>query len=428
MIRVRFPHRLRGSLTAIGATALMVIASTAYAQDLMRIAAVVNDQVISVFDLETRINMAITSSNLENGEEIRRRLATPALRSLIDEALQTQEAERQGIRVSERDMEVALEQIAANNGVEPGGLANYLRQLGISLSTVESQIRAQIAWGKYINQRIRPTIDISEDEIDHELERFLENEGRPEYLVSRISLYFDAQSTEAEILETADSLVTQLRDGASFAAIAAQFSQDSMARNGGDLGWLQEGQSRPQFDAVLATMERGAISAPIRLLDGVHILQLREKRTGSSRVDDAVEVYLSQILIPAEPNEAPGAASARLATAQTISDSVSGCEALNARGDELESSLSGDVGWVKLRDLPEEFRDAVGALAVGQASDPMTTGAGVHVLMACERRDPSAEIDMRDVIYERIASQRLAIIERRLLRDLRRAAFVDLRI
>ena len=428
MTRVRLPHRLRRSLTAIGATALMVIASAAYAQDLMRIAAVVNDQVISVFDLETRINMAVTSSNLQNSEEIRRRLAAPVLRNLIDEALQVEEAERQGIRVTERDMDIALEQIAANNGVEHGGLENYLRQLGISMSTVESQVRAQIAWGKFINQRIRPTIDISEDEIDHELERFLENEDRPEYLVSQISLYFDAQSTEVEVMETANSLVTQLRAGASFAAIAAQFSQDSLARNGGDLGWLREGQSRPQFDAVLAAMERGEISAPIRLLDGVHILQLREMRTGSSSADGAVEVYLSQILIPAEPDEAPGAATARLAAAQAISDSVSGCEALNARGDELESSLSGDVGWVKLSDLPAEFRDAVGELAVGQASDPMTTGAGVHILMACERRDPNANIDMRDVIYERIANQRLAIVERRLLRDLRRAAFVDLRI
>ncbi|MFP6758242.1 MAG: peptidylprolyl isomerase [Alphaproteobacteria bacterium] len=428
MIRVRLPHWIRCSLTVIGVTALMVIASAAQPQDLMRIAAVVNDEVISVFDLETRINMAVTSSNLQNNEEIRRRLAAPVLRSLIDEALQTQEAERQGIRVTESDLQIALEQIAANNGVEPGGLENYLRQLGISMSTVESQVRSQIAWGKYINQRIRPTINISEDEIDHELERFLENQDRPEYLVSQISLYFDSQSTEAEVMETANSLVTQLREGANFAAIAAQFSQGSMARNGGDLGWLQEGQSRPQFDAVLVALERGAISAPIRLLDGVHILQLRDKRTGSSGTDDEVEVYLSQFLIPAEPDEAPGAAAARLATAQTISDSVSGCDALNARGDELESSLPGDVGWVKLSDLPDEFRDAVGELAVGQASDPMTTGAGVHILMACERRDPSADINMRDVLYERIANQRLAIVERRLLRDLRRAAFVDLRI
>lgn len=424
---------LRRPLTSIAMIALLTLAPavgapTAIAQDLMRIAAVVNDQVISVFDLETRINMAVTSSNLQNSEELRRRLAGPVMRNLIDEALQTQEAERQGISVTENDMKIALEQIAANNGVEPGGLIDYLRQLGISMSTVETQVRAQISWGKFISQRIRPTIAISEEEIDSELERFQENEGRPEYHVAQISLYFDSQSSESDTMETAHSLVNQLREGANFAAIAAQFSQGSLARSGGDLGWLQEGQSRPQFDAALATMAPGAVSDPIRLLDGVHILHLRDKRTGSMGAQGAVEVYLSQILIPAAPDEAPDAAAARLVTAQSISDAVSGCEALNARGDELESSLSGDVGWVKLGDLPTEFSEIVSALAVGQASSPVTTGAGVHILMACERRDPSADIDMRDVIYDRIANQRLAIVERRLLRDLRRAAFVDLRV
>ena len=82
MIRVRLPHWIRCSLTVIGVTALMVTASAAQPQDLMRIAAVVNDEVISVFDLETRINMAVTSSNLQNNEEIRRRLAAPVLRNL----------------------------------------------------------------------------------------------------------------------------------------------------------------------------------------------------------------------------------------------------------------------------------------------------------------------------------------------------------
>lgn len=125
------------------------------AQDVMRIAAIVNETVISVFDLETRINMALSSSKLQNDEEVRRRLAGPVLRNLIDEALQVQEAERQGIRVTDQDLTRAMAQIEENNGVESGGLPGYLAQLGIAMSTVESQIHAQIAWGKYINQRIR---------------------------------------------------------------------------------------------------------------------------------------------------------------------------------------------------------------------------------------------------------------------------------
>jgi len=399
------------------------------AQDMMRIAAIVNETVISVFDLETRINMALSSSNLQNDTEVRQRLAGPVLRNLIDEALQIQEAERQGIRVSEQDIARALVQIEENNGLESGGLPAYLGRLGVAASTVESQVRAQIAWGKFINQRIRPTIDISEEEIDEEMARIEANRGRPEYLVSQISLYFDAQSTESDVLETARSLIQQVRSGAKFAAVAAQFSQGSMARNGGDLGWIHEGESRPQFDEVLAAMEVGSVSEPIKLLDGVHILALREKRTDASAVDlGEIQVYLTQILMPSEADEPAEAAAQRLQVAQTIANDVTGCEAFNQRGAEVEGSLSGDIGWVRLSDLPIEFRDTAATLEIETPGEPITTATGVHVLMVCERRDPNAEIDMRDVIYEQISTRRLAILERRLLRDLRRAAFVDLRV
>ncbi len=404
------------------------IAGPSDAQDVMRIAAIVNDTVISVFDLETRINMALSSSNLQNSDEVRRRLAGPVLRNLIDEALQVQEAERQGVRVTEQDVARALAQIEDNNGLQAGGLPAYLAPLGIAVSTVESQVMAQIAWGKYINQRIRPTIDISEEEIDEEMARIEANRGRPEYLVSQISLYFDAQTSEADVLATAHSLVEQIRNGANFAAVAAQFSQGSMARNGGDLGWIHEGESRPQFDEVLATMEVDEVSEPVKLLDGVHILALRDKRTDANSDSSEIQIYLTQILLPSEPDEPAGAISDRLQTAQAVAEEVNGCDAFNQRGSEVEGSLSGDIGWVRLTDLPSEFRDTVASLEIGTPGDPISTATGVHVLMVCERRDPSTEIDMRDVIYEQIASRRLAILERQLLRDLRRAAFVDLRV
>jgi len=416
------------SMLVICGIGLGATAGQSVAQDMMRIAAIVNETVISVFDLETRINMALTSSNLENDEEVRRRLAGPVLRNLIDEALQIQEAERQGIRVTEQDIGRALVQIEENNGVNPGELPAYLSRLGIAMSTVQSQVEAQIAWGKFVNQRIRPTIDISEEEIDEEMARIEANSGRPEYLVSQISLYFDAQSTESDVLATARSLIDQIRGGANFAAVAAQFSQGSMARNGGDLGWIHEGESRPQFNEVLATMTPGGISEPIKLLDGVHILALRETRTDANVDIGEVQVFLTQILMPSEAEEPPEAASQRLQVAQSITDDTTGCEAFNQKGAEIEGSMSGDIGWVRLSDLPIEFRDVAATLEIDTPGAPITTATGVHLLMVCERRDPNAEVDMRDVIYEQIATRRLAILERRMLRDLRRAAFVDLRV
>ena len=421
---------LRGARGALAAllVCLAIAGGAARAQEAMRIAAVVNDRVISIYDLESRIAMALASSNLPQTPQVRQQVAGPVLRNLIDEALKVQEAERQGVRVLDREFEAAMDEIAANNGATRETLPDFLAERRIPLAAVETQVRAQIAWGKFVNLRLRPTVDVSDEEIEAELARLEAGRGQSEYLVSEIDLYFDGQTAEDDLLTTANGLVAQIRDGASFAGIARQFGQGSMAQTGGDLGWIREGQSRPQIDQTLRDMAVGAVSDPIHSLEGFHILQLRDKRAVMATDDSEVEVYLWQILLPSAADEPPAAAGQRLARAGELRAGLSGCEAMAARAAELESSLSGEIGWVKLKDLPEEFRSTVAGLEVDQPSAPVATSAGMHVLMVCDRRDPASEQDIRDVIFERVASQRLAILERRLLRDLRRNAFVDLRI
>ena len=397
------------------------------AQDLMRIVAIVNEDVISAFDLEARVAMAIYSSNLPDTPEMRARLVRVILRNLVDEILQVQEAERQGVRVRDTEIERAVEEIAVNIGAPPGGLAEHLARVGIPVSAVESQVRAQIIWGKFVNQRLRPTLNVSDDEINAELERLEASRGLPEYLLSEIDLYLDPSTTDAALVATANDLVAQLRSGADFGGVAAQFSQNALARAGGDMGWLREGQSRPAIETTLANMTVGEISDPIRTLDAVHIIYLRDKRRVLEEDNSKEEIYLSQILLPAETGEKEGAAASRLAQAAEISTSVAGCDALRERAATIESSLSGDIGWVRLGDLPQVLRSAVAELRVGEPSAPQTTDAGIHILMACERKDLDTETDLSNAIYEQIASRRLSTMERRMIRNLRQVAFVELR-
>lgn len=403
-------------------------APAAWPQDTLRIAAVVNDQAISVLDWQMRIEVAIYNANLARTDEMRQRVAGPVLRNLIDEALQVQEARSKGVRVTDRDVADAVALIEDNNGIARGGLGAFLADRGIALGAVVGQIRAQIAWGTYVNRRLRPTIGVSEEEIDVELARLEEDRGRPEFLVSEITLYDDPAAAPREVQAVAESIVAQLRGGADFAAVAAQFSQGALARNGGDLGWIQEGQSRREIDRTLAAMEVGAISDPVRSVDGFHILHLRNKRAVMSEFAGSEELFLSQVLLPVPAVDSPEAAEQRRAEAQRIGSEVSGCDALRAQGARSETSLSGDLGWVQTDDLPAAFRDALSDLDVGVPSVPLETANGIHVIMVCERSAAGDEADVRDAIYDRIANRRLATIERRLLRDLRRHAFVDLRV
>jgi peptidyl-prolyl cis-trans isomerase SurA len=212
----------------------------------------------------------------------------------------------------------------------------------------------------------------------------------------------------------------QLRAGANFAALAQQFSQGSLASNGGDLGWVAAGQSRPEIEAALAEMTVGSYSQPIEAVGAIHILQLRDKRSILAEQNDP-RVRLEQVLLPA------GRDGAR-ERAIEIQNTVEGCDALGEAAEKAGVANSSDIGWVRLGDLPEALHDAVADLEIGQPSAPTETGAGLHVLMICERGDTSGGEQQRQAIRDRIERERLEVLSRSLLRNLQRSAFVDLRI
>ena len=122
---------LRRNVFAIAATFVLFAASAApaSAQEVERIAAVVNDKVISIYDLRQRIELLIFSAGLPNTNEQRRSMAPQVLRGLIDEALQTEEAQRLNIRVSQRDMDDAVGQIERANNIPEGQFEDMVNGL-----------------------------------------------------------------------------------------------------------------------------------------------------------------------------------------------------------------------------------------------------------------------------------------------------------
>ncbi len=414
--------------TVIACLASLALTAPSNAQDLVRIAAVVNDDVISVLDMNARINMALATAGLQGTQDMRRQLAAPVLRALVDEKLQLQEAERQGVTISETELNDALAAVERQNGLDAGGLDAYLGRLGVPVSTLVEQLRAQLSWSKFISQRLRPTVIVSNEEIEEELAQLKASEGKPEYLISEIDLYVDNQSDEAEVLKTANRLVQQLREGGNFRAIAQQFSQGSMASRGGDVGWIQIGQLRGEIDEALQKLDIGEFAGPIRSLEGFHIIHLRDRRQVAGASANDARVRLAQVLLPRPQPDTPDTLAVQVELARTVSETVDGCPDMDRVAEELSAPSSGDIGWLRVDDLPVSMRTEVANAAIGKPTEPITTDAGVHVLMVCEREDSVGIDAQRQTIYDRLETQRLEVIARRLLRDLRRVAFVDLRV
>jgi peptidyl-prolyl cis-trans isomerase SurA len=422
-------------IVSVLALVLFLAAFGARAQDMLRIAAVVNDEVISIYDLNMRLNLVVALSGLPNTIETRQKLGPQVLRSLIDDELKHQEATRLGIPVSENEVEVALRRLEKGNGFDRGGLDKFLASRRIKKSSLTDQIESEISWRKLVQGRYGANIQISDEEIDEVLREIEGNKGKPEYLVFEIFLPVDKPQIEQEILTLAHRLIQQTQAGANFQALAQNFSKSSTAERGGSLGWNRLGQLGNELDQTLAKLQPGQLSPPIRTVDGYYILYLKEQRIARGLGDSgkgSPVVNLQQLFLPLPPDASPAAVSDAMEGGKNFGKLAKSCKDLDRMGKEIESPLSGNLGDIKTSALAPQQRNLVRGLPPLKASRPLRTKDGVIVLMVCRREEvKKAEMTVaghRERIADRLINERMGLSARQHMRDLRRSAFVDIRL
>jgi peptidyl-prolyl cis-trans isomerase SurA len=416
-------------LLTLGAlVALLGPVAPARAQSEQRIVAVVNDEVVSARDLSERLQLVMLTSGIPDSEQARARLAPQVLRGLIEETLQTQEAQRLDLRVEESEIQQALTNIAQRNRMTVDNMRQFFARNGINFETLLDQVRAQIAWVKVVNRQIVPRVTVTVDQLEMAVDEARRNAGEPEYLLSEIVLPLDNPAQAQAVAEDAARLVQTLREGANFESLARQVSAAASAERGGDVGWIRGSAIAEELRSALELMRDGDISDPIPSPIGYHIFWLRDRRlsAASSAADGGeAEVQLAQILFPTDGQTQ---IEARRIEAAALRDDLDDCAAMVEAAAELNAPDSGQLGWLRLGDLPPVFRQELASLSVGQVSAPIEGPGGIHLLMVCDRREPAGEAPEREQIAERLQRERIDRLARRYLRDLRKQAFVEVRL
>jgi peptidyl-prolyl cis-trans isomerase SurA len=393
----------------------------------LRILAVVNDEPISAFDLDQRLSFIIRLSSIKDSAKTRRALAPRVLRSLIDETLKLQEVKNQNITVTQKEIQSALAQVEAQNRLPPGQIEPFLRSRGIAMLTLNRQIKAAIGWPALVRRKFLRTVVISDVEIDTALARYKEALNKPRHLAAEIFLPVENPSDEPRVRDNANKILGELNRGATFPLLARQFSQSASAQRGGDIGWVRPGQLTPEVEAVLSKLPPGTISKPIRTATGYHIIFLRERRAASAVIADDATVVLRQIVLPVAANGGPAEWKSQTSLAKTIKDTASGCADFSTISRELESRMSGNMGRVKVKELPAKIRNIVSSLPVGVASEPERVANGIRVIMVCDRTAKKSNLPDRNRIRRTLQVRQLETRARRYLRDLRQTAFIDVR-
>ncbi len=391
----------------------------------MTIAAVVNEDIITVFDVQSRMNLVIATSGFDDTPEMRRRLTPQIIDALIEERLKSQEAARLKLKVTDAEIRQSIEGIEQRNNMAPGSFRGLLASKGVDVTAVNSQIEAEIGWSKVVRQTFERNVNVSPDEVNAVLQRAKSNQGKPEFQVSEISLPVTSAAQDQVMRDLANRLVLQARGSTPFPALAQQFSQGPTAVLGGDLGWVVRGEMEPELDEAITHMENNQISDPIRTATGYHILALRDRRISGAADPNMAVVTLSQIYLPTVGGRAFSAQ--RLAQVTSTISGLKNCEEMNKLATELETPGSGPIPAVFVGSLPEKVRNAVVNLSPGHTSAPVEVGGAKLFVQVCKRRDDPG-VPGTEQIQNTLENEKLQNLARQKLRDLRRQALIDVRM
>lgn len=393
-----------------------------------RIAAVVNDDVISVADLSSRIRMIALSTAIPDTPEARKRVAAQILRTLVDEKLELQEAKRKNITASQEEIDKAVSSIAQQNKMTADQLYEVLKANGIQRSALTSQVTASIVWAKLIRQMAAETDPVSDDEIDAAMKRLKQNEKTPEERVAEIFLTVDNPGQDDEVRQLAERLIAQMKQGARFSVVAQQFSKSATAAVGGDIGWVHPDELSPPLAKAVADMRPGELSPPIRAPGGYYLLLVLDRRgAGGAPSEDDTVLHIVQVVFPLPPQSSDEARRAAIARAQSVKTEAKNCEDMVRIGKAEAPQLSSQ-GDLRLNQIAPGMRSAVLGLGIGQASQPILQKNGVGVIMVCSKNQPKAAATTREDVAESLMRGRVDMLAQRYLRDLRRVAFVDVRV
>jgi peptidyl-prolyl cis-trans isomerase SurA len=392
----------------------------------IKASAIVNGEVITQTDIDQRLALLVIANGGQLPADEMDRLRQQVLRNLIDESLQIQAAKAAEITIKPQDIDRTLERVAQSNKQTVEALSALLEANGSSLKTMKRQIQGEIAWARLQSAKIESGVSVGEDEVKSVLDSMNASKGTQQFKVSEIFLTANS-ANEAQILNNANQILEQLRNGASFTGYARQYSESSTAAVGGDLGWVRPEQLPEPIAARLRTMAPGQVSAPIPVQGGFSIVAVQDTRkvlTADPR--DAV-LSLKQVSVTFPKGMTRSAAEPVVARFAQAAQNVGGCGGADRIAAEFRAELV-QSDQVKIRDLPPALQQIMLPLQVGQATQPFGSIAeGVRVLVICGRDEIASEAPSYDEIYSRLNEERVNTRARRYLRDLRRDAVIEFR-
>jgi len=421
----------------------LVLASTAAGADelsdkgefLDGIVAIVNEGVVLKSQLDLQIDAITERARTENMQMPPRDIIEEqVLEQLIVEEIQLQRASRIGIQISDQQLNQTMARLAAQNNIPFEQLPQVLAAEGIDYGAYRRELRKQLTLDQLRQIDVIGRISVAPREVEACLEDLDDNVVvNSEYNLSHILISVSEGATADEFAaaeKEANEVYDQLVAGADFAEMAVRHSDSQTNLEGGALGWRKGDQLPTLFADVVAPLEAGQFSNPVRAVSGYHIVKINEMR-GASQRSEVNQMKVRHILVT--PNEIIDDDTAKQkiddAREQIMEGADFGEVAKLVSDDPGSVNEGGEMGWTDPGTFVPEFEEIANNLELGVVSEPFRSRFGWHILEVMDRRvyDNTKEMKERNCV-ERIRNSKLADESELWVRRIRDEAYVEKRI
>jgi peptidyl-prolyl cis-trans isomerase SurA len=389
--------------------------------------AIVNGEIVTGTDVDQRLALIVVANGGKIAPDELDRLRVQVMRNLIDETLQIQEAKANKIEITKDELDQSFARVATQNlKRSPESAAKFLSEKGSSESSIKRQIHGELAWSRLLRRKVEPSISVSDAEVNAVIESLKASRGQPEYKVSEIYLSAAAENA-AEVQANLQRMIELIKQGASFAAYARQFSEASSAAQGGDLGWVRTPMLPDALGQAVQEIAVGQIVGPIEVPGGYSVLYLTDKRQVLVADPRDAVLALRQLGLNFPAGMSSADAQAKATEFGQAAQTMGGCGGAEALATKYGAEVVDNE--IQVKQLPPPLQDLLLGMQIGQSTPPFGSQAeGIRVLVLCGRDDPQVAGDPSfDEIMAERESVKVSKRAQRYLRDLRRDAVIDYR-
>jgi peptidyl-prolyl cis-trans isomerase SurA len=270
----------------LAGTAAIFLCMSAQAGVADRIVAVINDEVITLSELNNAFEpyqerLTANYQGLDR-EKALGETKTTLLNRMIDNLLMEQESRKTGITVRSEEVTDAINDMQKQQKISPDEFRKAMQREGITLDAYRKDIRDQLVRLKLIRRDIKSKVAVTEEEIGEYYRKHREDyDGKEAVRIRQILLLLPKEenpATKEKLRADADAIHTRLLNGEPFEPLSAKFSQGPAAAEGGDIGYIEKGMIHSEVEDAAFSLPLNQISGVIESSVGFHIIQVVDRR------------------------------------------------------------------------------------------------------------------------------------------------------